>query len=1052
MSTQQLIGTPLATKPYLELLQRAAAGDPGNPRYIYPKLVTTPKRMKASRSQNRLALVTDLRASDIDALGTGKMDAVIPETGIRVFDNVGRFLFFGADGSKDPIMFERAGLFYTDTDIAAELPVAPAAVSMACFSKGGRYFFAVSTGAPSVVDHWGWTAAEVDDPNGIWEPRDPLATTGTVTRIWVSPLNTYLVVQTATQFFRFKVEEGLDAVGASPGRLIGCNADETLWLWETGGDVQVGTLASDVLTAVDNLPSSGGTNLRCAFSPDGKVITILGNPASGSESPRFYTTTAGGDYVYTRGVTRSGAVTALDVAVKDDSQIAIATADSAGSRVELYKRDTITPDPFTPDGLLFAAGTGSTTDTARSRDGVFGALGSLVIRWNGSSYDTVTPSGYASGRGRSLSGDGGFLLTATSTGVLAWKWDGSAYAAIASPLAANTTVRAVALSHSGLICALVLANGTAGTLRFMQYSVSTNTWTQIGSDIAFSSSAGTTIGYAEFAPNRDDLVAISMQGITPLVYKLTSGAFVLQSALPVPSGYTYSLPFAWAPGGDYLAVALRNSSLNWRLCVFFYGSDGTFTLAFQSGTLVNGTVAQQLMYAVDGKHLVWAHGSSSTPGFVWSVSGATYASVALSGVPTVSMTGVLFMPKHMAFLGANTSPKWIYDMSGTLQTYVVDQTFALTGSGLATFLTYSPTKSVLHYGRANDAHHRNVTAPFAEATALSFAPGLTPSQVSNVLYSPSGKDVVFDAPTGPQVAVRSSLGSDFVNAKNIEGVFVFTYYLDGDTYREFGYSQHKWSSIVKDPQFALDDAVFSYHVNVPDAAPDAAQGRLVYYLNLSDGMSFKGQIWEPEMTDSLIAYSPWNTHFVVTHEHLTTNDPVITLHEFNGDHTFTLRDTKEVSFGPPDFSKCDDVVVAHGGVPPLSFFKHDGVNEILIPRTVTINWDFDGVILDVAFRDDCGGMIILTPDELIPLEDDEEDDEITADDPTPLEEPLDPDTDTDKDIDVDPDGDITIDPGVIDPTYPGYYHHDPDDKDLYSISYVPYSVVTVTFRVASIPS
>jgi hypothetical protein len=107
----------------------------------------------------------------------------------------------------------------------------------------------------------------------------------------------------------------------------------------------------------------------------------------------------------------------------------------------------------------------------------------------------------------------------------------------------------------------------------------------------------------------------------------------------------------------------------------------------------------------------------------------------------------------------------------------------------------------------------------------------------------------------------------------------------------------------------------------------------------------------------------------------------------------------------------------------------------------------------VGFRDDCEGIVIVTPDDLFLLEPKDDELEETDDEPLdePLEEPDDPEDDY-PDLDVDPDH-IRVDPDPLDPTYPGEWDYDPDDDEpLQNISYVPYTVVTVTFRVMSVPS
>lgn len=1068
MTSPSLIGTPLVTDPFLELLSRTGAGDPGTPLGIYTKLATTPKKIKASRSLDKMALVTDLRAADIVALGTPSGGAEVPTGGIRVFNYNDRFLFLGANGVRDPIMYERSSLFYRDTDTIPDLPVAAEKADVACFSKGGRYFVCTFSSTPDKVQVYTWSSGDEFDPEGVWEhAEDPLVDeVADVTKLWVTPLNNYLVVQTGTRFRLYDVQGSLGEETASPvtGQLLAVNADETEWLIAPNdtSDIEAATFSGGVFTTIDTLPTSAGSQLKAFYSEDGDVIGVLGRPQTGTESPRFYCKDTGGLYVYASGQAHANAASwsTLDFALRPDGQqIAVASADASGSRVELYARDEIVPDPFTPDGTMTEAHTGI---ASRSEDGEFISLARNVLRWNGSGFTNVTPATYyVSSTDRSshaLSADGEFLIACSLSNVSFWRWNGSSYDALAGPIASPSNIRGVALSQSGLICAVFGAAGTSGSLRFFQYTVGTNSWAQIGTTFTFTINGSSN--RMSFCPGRDDLMVFASQSLLPVVYKLDGGVFVLQPALPYVSGLTYGFPSAWSPDGNYLATAVRDASLNWRLNVFFRGGGDSFTLAYSSpANVTTSLVAQALAYSVDGKYLLWVHNDSVDNYYLWRIDGITFTPATVPSEPAGGGQVGVWTTDRLLIGTSSTFARWVYDASGVLQTYTLETTFALTGTGLSSYLTYSPDGSVLHYGRSADSHHVYSVDPYSALTELSFASDRAASEVYNIVYSPTGKSVFFFTPDGPEIAVRPNIASDFLNAKDIEGCFVFLYDREGSNYVERGFSQHKYGSILRDLEFSENENVFCYHaVLPPDAAEDAARGRLMYDVSEASGVKrfeYRGAIWEEEMTDSLIAFSPWNTHFVVTHEHLDTSDHVITLHEFTTDYNFVTQDTKPVSFGPPDFSKCDDVVVAHGGIPQMTFFKHDDDADVLIPRPVDINWDFEGVILDVAFRDDCEGIVVLTPDELYPLEPDPEDpDSYEPEPPTELDDDVDDDTDDDDrpDLDVDDDDDIKVDPPDWEP--PQDYDWDPDDDEnpISSINYVPYTAVTVTFRVRSIPS
>lgn len=1065
MSTN-LVGIPLATDPFLQLLFRDFPGDPGTDVAIYSKLATTPSKIKASRTNAKLALVTDLRAEDIEGIGTGSGN--IPQTGIRVINYNDRFIFFGGDATHDATMFEKTNFFYRDTGTADDLPIHPEVVGVGAFTRGGAFFVCTFSSAPGNTRVFRFTGSDEDDARGEWSlDSTPLLSGATVTDIWISPLNNFLVVQNATNFRLFDIQANLAPLtGAITGQLLAINSDETEWLYVTTGDIKTATYAAGALTDVDTLPSSAGTGLSAAYSPDDDVIVVMGQPTTGLEMPRFYTVSAG-DYVYSRGITRANFTSWQNskVVFKDNSQFAVANKDGAASRVELYSRDTIVPNPFTPDSTLLAVGNNGLGITSmRDNTGYFIASGDHVMHWNGATYDDVTPTGYNSTVrvSQSLADNGAYLMTGTTTSVPFWHWSGTAFVSKATPIASPTSVRSIALSPDGLTCSVVRLTGSTGTLQFFAYNVGANTWSQIGSNITLTTAF--TTARSAWCPGRNDLMAICVQGSSPQVYKLISGTWTAQAALPVPSGFTTSQGFDWSPDGNYLAAGVRDASLNWRLAVFHRDASDVFTLVYQSpSTLINGTVCQQIAYAVDGKYVAWCHNSGSFPLGVWEVSGVTYTPKTVPSAPSTVGIAVCFTVRHLVWFSQTTSPKWIYDMSGILQTYALEHTFTLSGTALATYLTYNPDGTVFEYGRSNDSHHVGSITPYTALSSLTYATDRTPAQVHNVIYSDTGKVVIFDTPDGPEIAVRPNTGSDFLNPKNIHGRFVFLYDLDGTTYVERSWTEHVLDARIRDITFSDNEDVLSYHIDLPVGAPgDASRGRLLFDVSGSDRFEFRGQVWEAAMTSSYVAFSPFNTHFVVTHEHLVSNDPVITLHEFTTDYAWTNQDNKPVAFGPPAWSKCADVVVAHGGDPQLSFFKHDDTSNVLIPRPVEISWEYEGTILDIAFADDCKGFVVLGPDHLFPFEEndddsdkyDEKDDDTNDDDD--LDEPAVESGDDDHDtpnITVDVDGHIHIDPNDIDKSehYPGDYEWVRPNPPV-SINYVPYSVVTVTFRVASIPS
>jgi hypothetical protein len=364
---------------------------------------------------------------------------------------------------------------------------------------------------------------------------------------------------------------------------------------------------------------------------------------------------------------------------------------------------------------------------------------------------------------------------------------------------------------------------------------------------------------------------------------------------------------------------------------------------------------------------------------------------------------------------------------------------------------YNDTDSIANFGGSAWAEHP-YTATFSPAPtyppSLGFAPQYAITAIWGYQLSASEKIVLYQTTNGIGIATRPNSASSFLNTETLHAAFVELYDRTANTFNLRSYSIHLIDSVIKDFQFAPNEEVLAYHVIPPVGAPgDTIQGRLIYDISLTK-FDYRGNVYEAGMTNSLMAFSPFSTEFVVTHEHLVTGSPFISLHEFGVNYVFSNQDTELVPFGPPDFSACNDIVVAHGGSPPMSFFVHDDPANTLTPNPVTIDWTYTGVILAIAFRDDCEGLVVVTPDTVTTIEEGEED-EWVVDEEEELDEPIEPPTLPEHewpDVVWEPDVIEIIRDPVTDPNYPGTY----DPNTLTNISYVPYTVVSVTFRVASV--
>lgn len=159
-------------------------------------------------------------------------------------------------------------------------------------------------------------------------------------------------------------------------------------------------------------------------------------------------------------------------------------------------------------------------------------------------------------------------------------------------------------------------------------------------------------------------------------------------------------------------------------------------------------------------------------------------------------------------------------------------------------------------------------------------------------------------------------------------------------------------------------------------------------------------------------------------------------------------DTKEVPFGPVSFSSCLDVVVAHGGEPPFTWFQIDE-NEELIWYPVVLPDFGEIVILDITFMGDCEHIAVLTPDEVIVI--------AKGNDEPKSEVPLPDDPGEDPSIDYDPEKkEVTVNEGNSSEGEEGGSKPGgsstisyPDPGNPIPVTYSFYASVHVTYHVTS---
>jgi len=1083
-----LIAEPLFNSPFLKLKERTMPGEPGTPLKLYPKLAATPKKLKAARSLTKLAMHTDIRIEELPAIGNPTEN--VPTDGIRVIHWNDRWILFGNTGTNPPRLYERTGPVYTRTNAYpnADWPTNTSFLH-AAFSKAGRFMYAVKQNDTQNVQVYQWSGGDENDPEGQWELVDPLAIGAAVLGLEISPLNNFLIVKTGLGFKLFDIQN-LNAPVAPPslpaGLFLAVRSDELEWIVaDTGGDVDVYNLdlGSRVFTLAYALPGSAGTDRKAHYSPDETVLALNGRATSGTGMPKFYAR-QGGNWVLITTGNHATATTwdVSDIKFKADGSQAFYTHTDGGAKAEFLERISVVPDvlvagpaaPFTAGAALTGGAPKPVRDAAGHRIAVANATYSYDPVTG--SFIATTPAGWSTNNASyDISRDGLWLIKQGANAITLFNWNGSAWASATAPTVPAGTCRGVSISRDGQFCALTFnQTGTnAGMCRIYQRNVGTGAWTQVGADIAMSNTDATNlVQHAPlWHPTRDDILVFNGyggigSGVAPKFVRLISGTWTIApSPFPYQSGYNQMWGKAtWTGNGAFLLMITRNNvGSGFLLHVFEFDSvANTFSL-FQtvapspamSGTPVHlqlspdeklVAVVWQNNTAIQWLRLFHNEGDADNPDWVsYAIPSDTGAAASSSAVVWTEGT-LTFFQNTGSYLN-----HWLYSQFVEYPSYSPLYTFTGPGTALQPADGYNDTDSIANFGGSNWASH-----PFTESfspsptypASLGFAPQYAITDLWGYQLSASERIVLYQTANGIGIATRPNSASAYLNTETLRAAFVELYDRTGDTFNLRSYSIHLIDSIIKDFQFSPNEEVLAYHVIAPDGAPgDTVQGRLIYDISF-DKFEFRGNVWEAEMTNSLMAFSPFSTEFVVTHEHLDTNDPVITLHEFGVNYVFDTQDTKPVSFGPPDFSACNDVVVAHGGSPPMSFFIHDDPGNVLTPNPVTIDWDYVGVILAVAFRDDCEGIVVVTPDTVTTIEEGE--DEWEKDEEEELDEPIEPPTLPEHewpDVDWIDEDEIIIEPDPLtNPGYPGTY----DPNTLTNISYVPYSVVSVTFRVASV--
>lgn len=515
----------------------------------------------------------------------------------------------------------------------------------------------------------------------------------------------------------------------------------------------------------------------------------------------------------------------------------------------------------------------------------------------------------------------------------------------------------------------------------------------------------------------------------------------------------------------------------------FTSSNTVFDILDGVYTQIGGTVPANLPSASTQRHWQFAHdGQTIWRGFTATAAGTASARFLagaylkdnvwtnIAGIPIVNAnTNWPTSATYLTFNKAQTEAYMIVNMSGTSS---VDNFFALTISvvdGVYTVTERARLAVTIPGVFSADASmseddaifhatglHILVAAPQL-LTEVPELPGVPASTIRRFDFSPSKQAAVIYVTTIKPVVITRDGRGQYLDARTLQGTFVTVYDRDDQSdadvkpFRQRDMIQHILNTKISDIVFAPQGKALSYHASNPGNAEASGLGRFVYDLQSESRIIFRSVLWTSGDEQSLAAYQPEGQYLAVTYRNQAAGN-TIKLYQIANDQTATLRDSRVVAYGPVAYSKCETIVVAHGGPEPYSLFSHTFVPDVLVAVPLPdIEWSTDSQILGLLFTDDCAAVVIVTPGQIVVIDVDDG----TTEDEAP-EGPGEPSPESP--IIVQPDGGDTI---IVDPvqpppggddnpgepgTSPPTWTVDTPSKGISGVKFIPYVAINVSYR------
>lgn len=967
-----LVARGLRSSPFVEIYE-IENEVPVRTFFLEPPIAGPVEKLKFPRNNSQMAIATKFRREFVE--GIGHPDEVVPSAGLRLIAPNDSYILFGGTSSIAPVFYQRRGPSYGRW--AIDIP-SGAYVITAAFAASSRHLFAVTSDAPDMVKVFRRAMSG-------FELIHSISAGFSVVDLTIPTGDIYVVILGATEF---SVHELLDSqvtpfplVSPTPsGALKAISPDNRWYIVETNNtvdDLEIYRHDAGAWTKQADLVDSNGGGTRVSFAPDGVVMEL----SSSARGTNFYSVSNGNFFL--TGNVNQGVNNPRRIAYSHDSVYAVLSNTSETAfmqRAELPVGkwftdpdlvdddfdDVISKPKFSADGSRMVVAT-STAPYVRLYDRVDGQFVPVVQTFDTGFSGTATDA--------CLSPNGQTLVIG-HTGApyfSAYRWGGTQWEKMTTP-------------------ALPAQTG----------------YTLVGQPVnVIFSPDGVYFAVSAWYRNNSTNVTRTFGGI----YRYVGDPGTISLSVDCYGG-----TMAFSPDGVYLICSqiVEGGGGSRRTYQRGSGQFVTITTGSDPVTAMSFSDDSQLLFAVRAGTLrVMARPSSGQP-WVEVIGGATVPSavdVAAVGADRIAVLTSTF--PYLRDIQVN-SPTSFVEGAATLfpptvrnqiarvpasQKLVLNRT---TGSPYVeayelldpipeeyrrfTYSKYAaraipsldidgfdPNGLTVHIGN----RHIDVTAPGVDLETLAFDDEYAANQISDVLWSRSGNFVLYSNPDGQSVTVKLPGDDGYRMAKNLNGLFIAKYVREDDTLRETEYVVHDVDAEITNLVYSDTGLGFSYFL----LDDPAKSGRLIYDTD-GEKLDLKGIDYDARMEASFLAFSPHETHFVVTYQ-MSDTAHELRLFSLGTNRAFTYEDTELVDFGPVDISPCDDVLVAHGGeTSPFSMFSITDW-EFFSETFPLVDWEYGGFVWDIVFTDDCKGLYVLTPNEIVvvDLEEGEVTDELPLDNP-----------------------------------------------------------------------